>query len=39
VMGYHLQVMTRKLLEEGKKSVFSPAIKRDFSRDAGGQSL
>jgi radical SAM superfamily enzyme YgiQ (UPF0313 family) len=39
VIGYHFQVMTRKLLEEGKKSVFSPAIKRDLSRDAGRQSL
>ena len=39
VMGYHFQVMTRKLLEEGKESVFSLTIKKDFSRDAGGQGI
>jgi hypothetical protein len=39
VMGYHFQVMTRKLLEVGKENVFSPTVKKGFSRDTGGQGI
>jgi len=38
VMGYHFQVMTRKLLEVRKDPVLSPAMEKGFSGDAGGQS-
>ena len=38
VMGYHFQVMTRKLLEVKEEPVLTPAIEKGFSGDAGGQS-
>lgn len=39
VMGYHFEVMTRKLLEVGKEPGFAPAVGKAFSGNAGGQSL
>jgi radical SAM superfamily enzyme YgiQ (UPF0313 family) len=38
VMGYHFQVMTRKLLEVGDGKVFSPAIEESFTGQADGRS-
>jgi len=38
-MGYHFQVMTRKLLEVGKDSVLSPATEKShLPEDADGRS-
>jgi hypothetical protein len=37
VMGYHLEVMTRELLDFGDNRGFSPALEKGLSGNAGGE--
>ncbi len=39
VMGYHFQIMTRRLLKVGEEVVRSPGIEKSVSGDAGGQRI
>ncbi len=39
VMGYHLEMMTRRLLEVREEVILSPDLKKGLSGDSGGQTI